>query len=147
MHGNEERGVGILRGDFTNGPVAHCQIIFQIDFLERGIFSHQLHRERAGFALPRDLRRSVARGPSIVVTRDAAQHMFARLRLQKLIVAPALGKRSRQVRVVRMRDEPPSRLSLESQHCFPSLYYSSLISPRRTHNFRVSSDGRASESL
>src|SRR5712691_6593942 len=147
MHGNEERGVGILRGDFTNGPVAHCQIIFQIDFLERGIFSYKLHRECAGLALPRDLWRSITRGPSIVVARDAAQHMLPRLRLQKSIVAPALGKGSRQVRMVGMRDEPPSRLSLESQHCFPPLYYSSSISPRRTHNFRVSSEGRASESL
>ncbi len=112
VHGNKNRRVRIFRRNQPHGTVAYGKIIFQINFLERRIFSYQLHGERAGFTLPRDLRRGIARGPSIVVARDSAQHMFARFRRQKSLVAPALGKGSSQARMIRMRYEPPSCFSL-----------------------------------
>ena len=129
MHGNEQPRVGILFGDEANRAIPHCKIIREIDLLESRILTDKLDRERARLALPRNLRRRIAFGPTIVVARDSTQDVFPRLRRRKKIVAPALGKRSRQARMVGMRDELPTGFGFKTQH---------VRSPRKIHKFEIS---------
>ena len=97
--------------------IAHREIIFEIDLLERGILPHQFDRKRRRLPLPRDRRMRIALGPSVIVPRNALQHPRARLRLAKQRIAPCCGECARQLRVIGMLDQPPSSLRLHPQHC------------------------------
>src|SRR4029077_362353 len=129
MHGNEDRGIRIFRRDQSDGAIAHRQVIREVNLLEPRIFADQFGRECAGLALPGDLRNGIARGPTVVVAGDSAQDVFPRLRRQKNIVSPTLGKIARQARMVGMRYEPPSGFGFEPQH---------VGSPREIHQSELS---------
>jgi hypothetical protein len=79
--------------------------------------------------LPGDLRGGIAHGPTVVVAGDSAQDVFPRLRLRKKIVAPTRGKSPRQMRMIGVRDEPPSGFGFKPQH---------VRSPRKLNKFEIS---------
>ena len=116
MHGDKHGGVGVFFGDQADGAIADRQVVGQVDFFESGIFADQLDREGAGLALARDLRRSIARGPAVVVAGDSLQHVEARLGRQECVVAPFFGECAGQARVIGMRYQPPTGFRFQPQH-------------------------------
>src|ERR1700732_4225628 len=100
MHGNEQPRVGILFGDEANRAIPHRKIIREIDLLEGRILTDKLDRERARLALPRNLRRRIAFGPTIVVARDSLQHIRARLGWEEAVVAPVFGEDAGEARMI-----------------------------------------------